>query len=251
MSGHSKWSQIKRQKGVADARRGQAFTKLAKIVSIAARKGGGDPAMNSALRVAIEQARAANMPKDKIERAIERGTGELGGAAIEEFRFEAYGPGGVGILIDTATDNHLRTNAEIKAVLNRLGGKLAAAGAVAFQFKEQGVLTVAVVGQKRRQEEIELAIIEADATSYDDQGDIYQVMAEPKDLSRVKGELEQHGLMIQELKLSWEPSQILSVTDPALAKQVLRLMTALEELDDVTAVTANFDIPDEIMAIIS
>jgi YebC/PmpR family DNA-binding regulatory protein len=248
MAGHSKWSQIKRQKGVADAKRGQVFTKLAKIVSVAARKGGGDPAMNPALRVAMEQARAENMPKENIERAIKRGTGALGGAAIEELRFEAYGPGGVGILIDAATDNHLRTNAEMKAVLNRLGGKLATTGAVAFQFVERGLLTLPMTGQALPREGIELAIITADALNYEDQGDAFQVMTEPKELSRVKEALESQNITVGESKLSWEPTQTLAITDPVVAKQVLHLLSALEDLDDITAVTANFVIPDELLS---
>ena len=138
MSGHSKWSQIKRQKGVADAKRGQVFTKLAKIVTVAAKRGGGDPAMNPSLRVAIEQARAENMPKDNIDRAIKRGTGELGGAVIEELRYEVYGPAGVAIVIDAVTDNPNRTTAEVKATLNKHGGN-SHAGAVAFNFANRGL----------------------------------------------------------------------------------------------------------------
>ena len=139
MSGHSKWSQIKRQKGVADAKRGQVFTKLAKIVTVAAKRGGGDPAMNPSLRVAIEQARAENMPKDNIDRAIKRGTGELGGAVIEELRYEVYGPAGVAIVIDAVTDNPNRTTAEVKATLNKHGGKLAR-WRRCLQFRQQGII---------------------------------------------------------------------------------------------------------------
>ena len=251
MSGHSKWSQIKRQKGVADAKRGQAFTKLAKILTVAAKRGGGDPTMNPALRMAVEQARFQNMPKDNIERAIKRGTGEGSEAAIEELRFEAYGPGGVGILIEAATDNHLRTNAEIKAVLNKLNGKLATPGAVAFQFKEQGSLFVPIRDQPSGHDEIELAIIETGATSYEDQGEAFQVVTEPKDVSQVKEQLEGYGFRLTDTKIAWEPTQTLPITDPATAKQVLRLLAALEDLEDVTAVTANFDISDEVLALVS
>lgn len=250
MSGHSKWSQIKRQKGVVDRQRGKIFSKLANLLTAAARTG-GDPDMNPRLRIAIDQARAENMPKENIDRAIKRGTGELDGATLEELRFEAYGPGGVGIVIEAATDNRLRTNAAIKAVLHKLGGKLATAGAVAFQFKEQGVLTLPVVHQALSREEIELAIIEADAADYQDQGDVFQISTDPKDISHVKERLEKAGLTIAESKLSWEPTQTLAIDDPAIAKQIVRLMSALEDLDDIIAVTANFVVSDDIMTNLS
>lgn len=246
MSGHSKWSQIKRQKGVADAKRGQAFTRLAKIISVAAKQGGGDPAMNATLRVAIEQARSENMPKDSIERAIKRGTGELGGNQIEELRFEAYGPGGVGILIDVATDNHNRANSEIKATLNKLGGKLAASGAVAFQFMQRGVLTVPLEGRDR--ESLEMAILESGATDYEDQGDAVEVYAEPKQLIEVKNSLEQAGVSVTNTVISWGTQQSVTISDTNIAHQVIRLLEALEDLDDVTAVTSNFSLTLEVGA---
>lgn len=248
MSGHSKWSQIKRQKGATDAKRGQLFTKLAKVISVAAKQGGGDPQMNPRLRIAIEQARAENMPKDNIERAIRRGTGELGGAAIEELRYEVYGPGGVGILVDAATDNTNRTTSEVKALLNKLGGKLAATGSVAFQFTHRGVISIPLVGQSLDAEALELAIIESSAESYENQGDIFSVQIDPKHLSELKARLE-HGLVvIHESKLSWEPVQTVSIADAQTASQIFRLMQALDDLEDVTAVTANFDIPDTILS---
>lgn len=246
MSGHSKWSTIKRQKGAADAKRGQIFTKLAKILTVAAKKG-GDPTMNPTLRVAIEQARAENMPKDNIERAIKRGTGELAGAAIEEMRFEVYAPGGVGILVDVVTDNPNRANAEIKATLNKNNGKLAAPGAVAFQFSQRGILTIPLAGQAVDHEALELAIIEAGADSYEDQGDALVVASDPKQLTAVKAHLESQTVRIEESKISWEPIQTVTVIDAGIAKQIVKLMGALEDLDDVTAVTANFDLPEEVM----
>lgn len=247
MSGHSKWSQIKRQKGVVDAKRGQVFTKLAKIITVAAKLGGGDPTMNPRLRIAVELARAENMPKDNIERAIKRGTGELGGAAIEELRFEAYGPGGVGILIDVATDNHLRSNSEIKATLNKQSGKLAAAGAVAFQFANRGVILVPFNGQSLQKDEVELAIIETGAATYEDQDDAFVVYTDPKLVGPVKDQLEKSKVSVGESRLSWEPLQTITISEESTVKQLLRLLGALEDLEDVTAVTANFEIPDEVM----
>ncbi len=248
MSGHSKWSQIKRQKGVADAKRGQVFTKLAKIVTVAAKRGGGDPAMNPSLRVAIEQARAENMPKDNIDRAIKRGTGELGGAVIEELRYEVYGPAGVAIVIDAVTDNPNRTTAEVKATLNKHGGKLATAGAVAFQFRQQGIILLPIAGQKLSPDDLELMLIEAGAASYETQGDLVSVITELKDISHVKDELVRQGVVVTEVKLSFEPIQTVGVTDLGDAKQILRLVEALEDVEDVTSVTANFDISDELLA---
>ncbi len=247
MSGHSKWSQIKRQKGVTDAKRGQIFSKLAKIISVAAKHGGGDPTMNPRLRIAIEQARSENMPKDNIERAIKRGTGELGGAAIEDLRFEAYGPGGVGILIDIATDNHLRSNAEIKAILNKHGGKLAALGAVAFQFAHRGVLTVPKEDQPFDPRGLELEIMDVRPEAYEDLGDAFVVYTDASAIQTAQEVLKQKSIKLTEAILAWEPMQTVSLTDPTLAKQTLRLIEALEDLDDVTAVTANFDIPEELL----
>lgn len=245
MSGHNKWSQIKRQKGVTDARRSQRFSKLANVISAAARVGGGDPDMNPRLRIAIEQARSENMPNDNIDRAIARGTSTTGGVAMEELRFEAYGPAGIGILIDVATDSRNRANAEIKAVLVRRGGKLAAAHAVAYQFTERGILTVPSASQDR--EALELALIEAGALDYEDQGDALIVTTDSKEVSLIKQKLTDQKITVAETRLSFEPNQTVTVSDEVTARAILKLMEALEDLDDVTAVTANFQIPAEIM----
>lgn len=245
MSGHSKWSTIKRQKGAADVKRGKLFSRLANVISAAAKQGGGDPDMNPRLRMAIEQARAENMPKDNIERSIKRGTGELAGAALEELRFEIYGPAGVGILADVLTDNRNRISGEMKALLSRANGKLAAAGAVAYQFVQRGVLVVPLTGHDR--EELELQLIDMGVADYQLQGDDVVVYTEPKDVSRVKAALEAMGLVVAEARISSEPTQMVAVTDPADARNILKLMESLEDLDDVTHVTANFDIPDELI----
>lgn len=245
MSGHSKWSTIKRQKGAADVKRGKLFSRLANVISAAAKQGGGDPDMNPRLRMAIEQARAENMPKDNIERSIKRGTGELAGAALEELRFEIYGPAGVGILADVLTDNRNRISGEMKALLSRANGKLAAAGAVAYQFVQRGVLVVPLTGHDR--EELELQLIDMGVADYQLQGDDVVVYTDPKDVSRVKAALEAMGLVVAEARISSEPTQMVAVTDPADARNILKLMESLEDLDDVTHVTANFDIPDELI----
>ena len=251
MSGHSKWSQIKRQKGVTDAKRGQVFTKLAKIITVAAKQGGGDPVMNPSLRVAIEQARAENLPKDNIDRAIKRGTGELGGAAIEELRYEVYGPGGVAIVIDAATDNPNRSTAEVKTTLNKHGGKLATAGAVAFQFAHRGVLTVPKQDQPIDPGNLELEIMDVCPEAYEELSDAFVIYVEPDALQTAQKVLKQKSIKFTEAILAWEPIQTIALTDPNLAKQTLRLIEALEDLDDVTSVTANFDMPDELLSSIS
>lgn len=247
MSGHSKWSTIKRQKGAADAKRGQLFSELAKLISVAAKHGGGDPSMNPRLRIVVEQARAANMPKDNVERAIGRGTGEIGAEQLEEVRFEVYGPAGVGILVDAVTDNSNRTTAEIKAVLNKLGAKLATPGAVSYQFVQRAVLMLPSANQPIDQDALELAVIDAGADNYETVPEGLIVYTDPKNLSQVKTSLESQGVLITESKLSWEPTQLTPVTDPETARKILRLMETLEDLEDVTSVTANFDIPDDVL----
>ena len=226
-------------------KRGKLFSRLANVISAAAKQGGGDPDMNPRLRMAVDQARAENMPKDNIERSIKRGTGELAGAALEELRFEIYGPAGVGILADVLTDNRNRISGEMKALLSRANGKLAAAGAVAYQFAQRGVLIVPTAGHDR--ENLELQLIEVGVMDYETHDDDFVVYTDPKDISRIKAELEALGISVAEARISFEPTQTVGVTDPAAARSILKLMESLEDLDDVTHVTANFDIPDELM----
>ncbi len=249
MSGHSKWAQIKRSKGTADIKRGAAFTKLGNAITITARQGGGDPGANFKLRLAIEKARSANMPKENIERAIKRGIGGGEGAKIEEVIYEAYGPGGIALLIEVATDNRNRANADIKGVLNKFGGKMAAAGAVAYQFKQRGLLTVDI-GDKTS-EEAELAIIDAGAIDFEEQDGTILVYTEAKETEKTKEALGAAGLTVPEMSLSWEPVTTLTITDGKIAKQITHLMEMLEDLTDVTAVAANFDIPETLLNEIS
>lgn len=241
MSGHSKWASIKRSKGAADVKRGATFTKLANAITVAARQGGGGAESNFKLRLAIEKARQANMPKDNMERAIKRGTGELGGAKIEDIIYEAYGPGGIALMIEAASDNRNRTTAEVKSILNKYGGKLAGSGAVTYQFKQRGVISLEV-GDKSI-EEAELAVIDAGAQDFEEQAGIILVYSEPKETERVRSVLETSGLKATDTALSWEPTTTIEISDEKVAKQVLRLTESLESLDDVTAVSGNFDIP--------
>ncbi len=239
MSGHSKWSTIKRQKGAADAKRSSAFTKLANTISVAAREGGGDPSANFKLRLAIDKAREANMPKDNIDRAIKRGTGELGGAALEDITYEAYGPGGVAILIQATTDNRNRAVAAIKSILNKYNGKLAEAGSVGYLFKQKGSMVV----EGASPEETEMAIIESGADDYSANDDgTFSVFTLPHETMAVAKALQDSGLTVSVIELSMEPISTVMVTDSKIAQQLLTIMEQLEDLDDVAAVSSNFDL---------
>ncbi len=245
MSGHSKWSTIKHQKGAADAKRGKVFTKLGNAITIAARLGGGDPGMNARLALAIDMAKKNNMPKDNIDRAIKRGTGELGGAMAESITYEGYGPGGTAILIETLTDNRNRTIGEIRAAFNKYGGKLGESGSVAYLFKNQGVITLA---NTEPLEEIELAVIDSGADDYESSDAETIVYTDPKNLTATKQALEAAGLEVTGAELKNEPTQIIEISDEKIASQLLRVMNAIEELDDVSDVASNFDISDELLA---
>jgi YebC/PmpR family DNA-binding regulatory protein len=238
MSGHSKWSTIKRQKGAADAKRSANFTKLANAITIAARDGGGDPSSNFKLRLATEKAREANMPKDNIERAIKRGTGELDGAVFAHVLYEAYAPGGVALLIDVNTDNRNRAIAGVKSVLNKHGAKLAESGAVGYLFEPTGVMTLSS-GQS---EALEMAIIDSGATDYEPNNDIgYTVYTEVKETAQVAQHLQGLGYAVNDIELSQEPKSTVAVSDPKISETLMKLMSELEEMDDVSAVYTNFE----------
>lgn len=239
MSGHSKWATIKRQKGATDAKRSATFTKLANIITIATREGGGgDPTGNFKLRLAIDKARAANMPRDNIDRAIKRGTGELGGAAFEEHRYEARAAGGTALIVDVATDNKNRALSDVKHVLSKHNAKLADGGSVSYLFEPKGSMVVA-----RRDDETELAIIECGATDYIDNGDdTYTVYTDPQETNRVAKALESQGLTVQDVELILDPRDSVIVSDQKIADQLMSLIDELESLDDVKAVYSNFDI---------
>ena len=239
MSGHSKWSQIKRQKGAADVKRGAVFSKLTNAIIVAA-KSGGDPNANFTLKMAVEKAHAQNMPKENIERAIKRGTGEVGGAAIEETLYEIIGPQNIGIICEAATDNRNRTNGEIKNVIAKFGAKLASPGSVTYQFSKMG--KVLVDDSDKNKEELELAIIDAGAEDFAEIDDSLAVYTKPNELEKMKKTLESQGLTIQEAGLVWEPKNLILISDQVVADKIVNLMEALENLDDVTAVAGNFDL---------
>jgi len=245
MSGHSKWSQIKRQKGVNDAKRGATFTKVARDIAIAARAGGGDPDGNFKLRLAIEKARGVNMPADNIKRAIERGAGGGEAEQFEEIVYEGYGPGGVAVLVEAATDNRNRTAADIRAIFTKAGGQLAGTGAVAWQFEQRGV--VSIPREKQDADEVALLAIDAGADDVDTDADPLEVYTAPGDLEKVRHGLEAAGVRIESAELTMQAKNTIEV-DPARARANLRLIEHLEDHDDVQRVTANFDIPDEVLA---
>jgi YebC/PmpR family DNA-binding regulatory protein len=245
MSGHSKWSTIKRKKGAADAKRGQIFSRLAKEITMAA-KSGGNPEGNPRLRTALLAARAQNMPKENVDRALKRGTGELPGVTYDESRYEAYAPGGVAIVIDILTDNKNRTVSEIRHILTRNGGNLAESGAVLWNFEPKGLLTI----QKSAgtEEEIFEKAIEAGADDVDVEGaDVYEVTTAPNVLHTVMESFEKMGLKVEGAQLTMVPKTTVKVEGQALST-VLRIMEALEDHDDVQNVYANFDMSESDMA---
>lgn len=235
MSGHSKWSTIKRQKAVTDAKRGAVFTRLGNMIAIAAR-GGTDPTLNTSLALAIEKAKAANMPLGNIERAIQR-VSDKNAAQLHEVMYEGYGPGGVAILVECATDNINRTYPEVKFAFSKHGGSIAEKGAVAFQFSHKGVVTV-----KGKGDELMLQAIEAGAEDVQEEGEESIIYTAAKDLARVRDGLKQAGLEVVDAELSYVPNSTLEVTDKETAGKIERLMDALDELDDVVATHTNFDI---------
>jgi YebC/PmpR family DNA-binding regulatory protein len=244
MSGHSKWASIKHKKAVVDSRRGQQFTKLARAITVAARDGGGDPDSNASLENAIRKAKEASMPKDNIERAIARGTGEGGEAdAIESVLYEGYGPGGVGILIETLTDNRNRTSADVRHAFSKNGGSLGEPGSVAYLFEKKGTI---LIDAARYSEEQLMVAVEAGAEDISTDDDVFEVIAEPADFAPVLGALEAAGVEIQSAELGYRPSSLVPV-DEGQAAKLMRLIEVLEDLDDVDAVHANFDAPAEVL----
>jgi len=245
MSGHSKWSTIRHKKGAADARRGKIFTKLIKEIMVAARMGGGDINGNPRLRAAVAAAKSENMPKENIERAIKKGTGELEGVAYEEVSYEGYAPGGVAVLVDVMTDNRNRAASEIRHIFSKNGGNLGEAGCVAWMFSKKGSI---VFSKDAASEDrlMELAL-EAGAEDVQDLGDQLEVTTSLEDFNAVRTFFEEHGLTYETAELTMVPQTTVRIEDEKLAQQILRLMDALEDSDEVQHAYANFDIPDEIM----
>jgi YebC/PmpR family DNA-binding regulatory protein len=246
MSGHSKWHSIKHAKGAADAARGKLFARLARQIEVAARQGGGDIEGNPTLRTMVQKGRDASMPKDNIERAIKRGTGELEGVTYEQVNYEGYAPHGVAVYVETLTDNRNRTGAEEKNAFTRNGGSLAEPGAVSWQFERKGVIILEK--SAATEDDLMLAALEAGAEDLEDQGDTWQVTTPPTDLHAVRTAIEEAGIAFTSADLTMLPSQTVPLEDASAAKSVLRVIDALEEHDDVQNVYANFDIPDTVLS---
>jgi YebC/PmpR family DNA-binding regulatory protein len=245
MAGHSKWKQIKHYKAAADAKRGALFTKLIREITVSAKTGGGDPDGNPRLRTAIEAARAASMPKDNIERAIKKGTGELEGVSYSEITYEGFGPGGVAILVQTLTDNSTRTVADLRHRFSRGGGTLGATNSVAWMFERKGQI---YIDATRFSEDAALeAALEAGAEDLKREGEQFIVTTDPSSLHQVKGALESKGIGIQESEIASLPKNTVRV-EGKTAEQLLRLLEEVEDLDDVQKVSANFDMDVSEMA---
>jgi YebC/PmpR family DNA-binding regulatory protein len=245
MSGHSKWSTIKHKKGAADAKRGKVFTRIIKEMTIAARLGGGDVDGNPRLRAAILEAKASNMPKDNIDRAIKRGTGEIEGLTYEEITYEGYGPGGVAIMVEALTDNSNRTTPEIRHTFEKYGGNFGTPGSVRFQFDRKGYFAVekSMVGEDKLME----IALEAGADDLQtEDADVYEIYTSPEAFEQVREALEKNKIATVEAKLGQVPSTYVKL-DESKGKQMMRLMEMLDDHDDVQNVWSNFDIPDELM----
>ncbi len=249
MSGHSKWSTIKRKKGANDAKRGKIFTKLIKEITIAARMGGGDIDGNPRLRSAVTAAKGDNMPKDNIDRAIKKGTGDLGGAIYEEILYEGYGPGGVAVLVETMTDNKNRTVADIRHFFAKSGGNLGESGCVAWMFDKKGTLSVEKEGMA--EDELMDLALEAGAEDVVEEEDSFQIITAPESFNDVVDQLEKGKVKFSEATLSMVPRTSIEVTEEKTARSLLRLLENLEDHDDVQKVHANFDIADELMELLS
>ena len=247
MSGHSKWSTIKHKKGRADAKRGKLFTKIIREITVSAREGGGDVDANPRLRSAVADAKAANMPADNIKRAIQRGTGELPGTSYEEITFEGYGPGGVAVLLEILTDNRNRTTPEIRHLFSKHGGNLGENGCVAWLFTRKGTILVPRSPDLDEDRMVEL-VLETGAEDLDsDDPDFFRIATAPDDLHRVRDALEAQGVAVEAAEFSMDPSSTTQLEGKP-AQQMLRLMEAFDDHDDVQNVWANFDIDDDTMA---
>ncbi len=246
MAGHSKWSKVKRFKGALDAKRGKVFSRLAKEIMVAARMSGGEIALNPRLRSAVLAARAQNMPSDTIERAIKKGTGEIAGRTIEEIVYEGYGPGGVALIVEAATDNKNRTAADIRSIFTKNHGNLAASGAVSYMFKRKGQISgpAQLVSEDRLLE----VSLEAGADDLAFEDDTYLITTPHDELYHVGEALRKAGIDVESQKLTFVPDTTISVTSEAVAAQLLRLCDALEENDDVQSVHSNLDMAEDLLS---
>ncbi len=250
MSGHSKWATIKHQKGAKDKARAKVFAKVLRQVEVAARDGGGDLSANATLRTMYQKAREASVPIDTIERAVKRGTGELDGVRYEPVNYEGYAPLGVAVYVETLTDNRNRTGADVRAIFSKNGGSSAEPGAVAWQFERKSVIIIPKDGPAASEDDVMMAGLDAGMEDLEDQGDTWQLTAAPTDLGRLRDALEAAGVKVTSAELTMVPTTTIALESEADARKVLRLVDALEEHDDVQAVYANFDIPDNVLQLV-
>jgi YebC/PmpR family DNA-binding regulatory protein len=253
MSGHSKWATIKHKKGAQDKARGKLFAKLIRQVEVAAREGGGDVNSNATLRTMYQKARDASVPMDTIERAVKRGTGELEGVRYEPVSYEGYAPSGVAMIVECLTDNRNRTGADVRSIFSKNGGSMAEPGSVAWQFARKGTLILPKrtgEGKDVTEDEVMLVALDAGAEDLSDQTDTWQVTTPPQELGRVRAALEEAGLPVDSADLTMLASNNVALESEGDARKVLRLMDALEDLDDVQNVYANFDIPDAVLELV-
>ncbi len=246
MSGHSHWSGIKYKKAANDAKRGKVWSKLARVLIVAAKAGGGDPSQNLTLRYTIDKAKAANMPKDTIEKAIKKGTGEIGGANFEEVVYEGYAPGGVAIMVEALTDNRNRTAPEIKRIFERSGGSLGTSGCVGWMFSKKGLLTVST--DEISEDELMEIVLAAGAEDMENTGKVYEITCEPGAYEQLKEALKEKEIPTLVTEILMLPKNAVPVGDVGTARKILNLMEHFEDHDDVQNVYANFDIPDEIVS---
>jgi len=249
MSGHSHWAGIKYKKAAIDARRGKIWSKVARMIIVAAKSGGGDPAANLPLRYAIDKAKAASMPKDTIAKAIKRGTGELGAVSFEEVLYEGYAPGGVAIMVEALTDNRNRTAPEIKRLFEKHGGSLGTSGCVNWMFSKKGLITVSTA-ETGEDELLEIALA-AGADDMQNTGELFEITCDPAAYEQLKNTLKGKGIATQVAEISMVPQNTVPVEDAATARKIISMMDDFEDHDDVQNTYANFNIPDEVMARIS
>ncbi len=246
MSGHSHWAGIRYKKAATDAKRGRVWSKLARMIIVAAKTGGGDPAANLSLRYAIDKAKSANMPKDTIEKAIKKGTGEIEGASYEEVLYEGYGPAGVAIMVEALTDNRNRTTPEIKRLFEKHGGSLGASGCVNWMFSKKGLITVST--EDTDEEQLFEIALAAGADDMQNTGEVYEITCDPAAYEKLKERLQEKEIATQVAEISMVPQNTVPVNDDKTAKKIISLMEDFEDHDDVQNTYANFDIPDEVLS---
>jgi YebC/PmpR family DNA-binding regulatory protein len=249
MAGHSHWAGIKHKKAAVDAKRGKAWSKIARMLIVAARQGGGDPASNLSLRYAVDKAKAANMPKDTIEKAIKKGTGDIEGVSYEDVLYEGYGPSGVAIMVEALTDNRNRTGPEIKRIFEKHGGSLGNSGCVSWMFSKKGLITVGIEGTD--EDELMEIALNAGADDMEAAGEVYEITCDPGAFEKLKQPLAEKEIHTEVAEISMVPQNTIDIEDSQTARRIISLMEAFDDHDDVQNAYANFDIPEETMARIS